>query len=102
VSVTLWKLLEGDGSSLSHVRHTQCASHDVLQHMAAVLPIGSVRCPNAAQCVLIKDVLQLIKSHIFGEGVLYSDDIREMMLLACLAERHRDLVHPNLDPNTIA
>jgi hypothetical protein len=78
------------------------ARHDVPQYMAAVLCNNSVRCPNVGQCVVTKDALQLIKSYIFGGRVLYSDDIREMMLLACLAERHRDPVHPNPDPNTIA
>lgn len=36
---------------------------------------------------------QLIKAFIFGESVMYSDDLVEMMLLACLNEqRQEDLV----------
>jgi hypothetical protein len=55
-----------------------------------------------AQCVVAKDALQLIKPYIFCGSVIYSDDIGERMLLACLAEQHQDPVHPNPDPNKTA
>jgi hypothetical protein len=68
------------------------ARHNAPQHMAAVLCNDSVRCLSAAQCVVIKDATQLIMPYIFVRSVMYSDDLREMMLLACPDEQHRDPV----------
>lgn len=79
VSVTWWKPSEGDGSSLSHVRHARCALgitlHNTRLQYSTMMCNDNVRCPNAAQVVMTKDALQLIKLLIFGGSVMYSDDI---------------------------